>query len=1299
MASNITVGILRALLTVDTAQWESGMRKASSSLSKFESDTRKLGQSVTSVGKDMTAAFTLPIVAAFGSAAKAAIDFESSFAGVRKTVDASEPEFKALEQQFRNLAKQIPINVNELNRLGEAAGALGIPKKEIADFTRVMALLGVTTNVTSEQAANDIAKIQNIFGAAGQDTERFASTLVDLGNKGASTEQEILALATRIASAGNTVGLTQAEMLGFSAAIANVGMEAEAGGSAMSRVLNDLSQAVSAGGRDLENFSRVAGMTAASFAKLFREDAATATQKFIEGLGRIKAAGGDLNGTLATLGFTELRQSDLLRRLAGDADGVGTALGTANQAWRVNTALSKEAQERFKTTESQLTLLWNRVKDVGITLGNAFKPAIDLAIKAMDGLIPLIESTAETFRDLPVPAQAAAMGIAGIVAAIGPLTWGFGQFLISGASVIQLLRTIGVVGPIAGAGATTAATGVSSLWASLLPFAAPVAILAGLAAIGLALANLAKQQVEAGSTFGNLVSRSLGAGDLRPGLVGPKRTGDVALSDDSAGWIEGSGIGKLLDTVKQLPPALDLVKAKTTETKDETLKWAESIKKSMTSAMDTMKELAFDNLKNMHKEAADTAEKTADEMLKSFNRRTEAERQMAVKSRDAEFGRAEFAIEMAKRQGATWQEVYAMETRLSKAKLQAAIDDARTEFQIRTAWIDRTTTHGEAEYQTLLAAHNQAVGAMLEEHQRAEFLKRDELDKTHNVWRRSIDGIRTLFGSLTTTISEHFTDAILRATSFKDAFVGIWDSIKKSLLSIFADILNSFTTSLLDGMIGAITGRQGAFSQAFSGLLGGGGSGGGGLQQTAGGALLKALGIGGATSTAFVGGTTAATAAAMYGPAAIASQGVSAGIAAGSAAGAGAAGAGGGGTAAGVAGGIGLGSTIAITGGIAGAALLTYAIWKKGLFRGGEEALKVNPARDEYFGQFQQQYGGGQFESLAAAFADKGVSGDIAERLIKALYDADSMKEFQAATDAIGLALSGAATSANQTAEGMAATGAAMAAFNVTIDRLQTIGTVSEEAISALRSQIAELSATASPEIIQQLNETLTQMIADGTATDDTVAALTSRVVELRDQSTDTTTTTEQFTSATEELEARFRLATSATDGLAQGLATGSSAASGFASAINGVRSALSGGIDVPVRVRVETSGGGAESFAHEGIVRRPTLAVIGDAIEPEFVLHRSTLGEIVQRAFSVGGMMAGFGGMAYAGGGMPSMEMPRSGRSGGDTYQLSAHVTVNGAGKNGSTLADEIADALPQAMRRRHDLVVKMRRAVKETS
>src|SRR5688572_26003812 len=163
-------------------------------IAALERSFDRTGAKLQSVGSKLTTGLTLPIVAIGGAAVKAAIDFESSFAGVRKTVDATDAEFKRLAQGIRDMAKVMPVSANELNRIAEAAGQLGVPKDNILDFTKTMAMLGETTNVTADQAATGIAQIQNIFNAAGQNTANFGAALVALGNAGASTEAEILEL-------------------------------------------------------------------------------------------------------------------------------------------------------------------------------------------------------------------------------------------------------------------------------------------------------------------------------------------------------------------------------------------------------------------------------------------------------------------------------------------------------------------------------------------------------------------------------------------------------------------------------------------------------------------------------------------------------------------------------------------------------------------------------------------------------------------------------------------------------------------------------------------------------------------------------------------------------------------------------------------------------------------------------------------------------------------------------------------------------------------------------------------------
>lgn len=318
---------------------------------------------------------------AMAVSAKAAVDWESAFTGVRKTIDGSEAEFKALESGLRGMATQIPVSATALAQIAETAGQLGIKKKNILDFTRVVADMGVATNLVGEEGASTMAKFANITGMSQGNFERLGSTIVALGNSGASTEADIAAMGLRIAAAGKQVGMSEADTLGYANALSSVGVEAEAGGTAISRVLKAMSTDVRKGGKDLELMAQVSGQSTAAFKKNFEQDAAGAAQKFLAGLGKMQKSGGDVLGVLEALKFDDVRVSDSVLRLAGNAKVLGESLDTAKSSWQQNSALAEEANRRYATTASQLQILKNHAIEAGISLGTAFLPTINTAAR------------------------------------------------------------------------------------------------------------------------------------------------------------------------------------------------------------------------------------------------------------------------------------------------------------------------------------------------------------------------------------------------------------------------------------------------------------------------------------------------------------------------------------------------------------------------------------------------------------------------------------------------------------------------------------------------------------------------------------------------------------------------------------------------------------------------------------------------------------------------------------------------------------------------------------------------------
>lgn len=366
--------VLNILITANSTQATAALARTDAQMKKTAATAQATSTSMGSKIAKGAKVGGLAVAALGAISVKAASDWESSFAEVRKTVDTNEKGFKRLEVGLRSLAKEIPISVNELNDLAGQAGALGIKSQDIIKFTKVAAELGVTTDLSADAAANALARLANIMGTSSKDFDRLGSTLVELGNKGASTESEITEMALRIAGAGKQVGLTESQVLSFSSALASVGIRAEAGGSSISRAFITMAEAVEKGGAELSGFSEVAGMSASKFAQLFERDAATAMVSFIEGLEGIRKSGGSVFSTLEGLELNEIRVRDALLRAAGAGDLFTKQLDIGSDEWKRNSALTEEARKRYATFESQIQLLKNTLTDTFVTIGKQLLP-------------------------------------------------------------------------------------------------------------------------------------------------------------------------------------------------------------------------------------------------------------------------------------------------------------------------------------------------------------------------------------------------------------------------------------------------------------------------------------------------------------------------------------------------------------------------------------------------------------------------------------------------------------------------------------------------------------------------------------------------------------------------------------------------------------------------------------------------------------------------------------------------------------------------------------------------------------
>lgn len=363
---------------------------------------------------------------ALGGMAKSAIDWESAWAGVTKTVSGTPDQLAAVEAGLRGMSKVLPASHDEIAAVAEAAGQLGVKTGSVVDFTRTMLDLGETTNLSAEEAASSLAKMMNIMGTSQGDVDRLGSTIVALGNNSATTEADIVAMSQRIAGVGKQMGLTEADVIGMAASLSSVGVEAEAGGTAVSTVMKKIDKDVREGGEGLEQWAQLAGVSSSEFSTAWRSDAAGAVATLTEGIGGMIARGEDANGVLSDLGVTGIRESDSLLRLAGATKAAGgeqdllrESLTLSADAWEANTALQKEAEQRYQTRASQAKIAINSIKDEAITLGQNLLPVFDSLVSGIGSVVEAISGLPDGVKS--VATNVLLVGTAGALAAGGVL--------------------------------------------------------------------------------------------------------------------------------------------------------------------------------------------------------------------------------------------------------------------------------------------------------------------------------------------------------------------------------------------------------------------------------------------------------------------------------------------------------------------------------------------------------------------------------------------------------------------------------------------------------------------------------------------------------------------------------------------------------------------------------------------------------------------------------------------------------------------------------------------------------------
>ena len=409
-------GVDTGNLSSEEARLAQEAQNAANEQAELAAESAEMGQSFKTAMEGAAAAMEAAglvaglkqIYDALSECSKTAMEYETAMAGVKRTVGGDDAFIDDLAESFKEMSTVIPITANELANIATTAGQLGISQQNVEAFTTVMAQLGTTTDLTADNAATMLAQFSNITGVT--DYERLGSTVAQLGDATATTASKVVNMSQGMAASASIAGMSATDILAISAAVGSLGIEAQAGSTAMSTLISTLYKATETG-ENLEAFASVAGMSAEEFKTAWGKDAVGAMNSFIQGLNDTERNGRSAVVILDELGITNVRQTKAILGLAQAGDLLSNTVQSANEAWSSNTALAEKAGIMYNTTEAKMTMMQNAANNVSVAIGDALNPALGVAY---DAAAQLLQPIAEFIEDNPELVQ-------GIVAFVGVL--------------------------------------------------------------------------------------------------------------------------------------------------------------------------------------------------------------------------------------------------------------------------------------------------------------------------------------------------------------------------------------------------------------------------------------------------------------------------------------------------------------------------------------------------------------------------------------------------------------------------------------------------------------------------------------------------------------------------------------------------------------------------------------------------------------------------------------------------------------------------------------------------------------
>lgn len=452
---------------------------------------------VNSASWQAAAAGAAGLGVALGTSVRAAVGFESAMADVRKVVPGLESSegLRAMKDEILNLSRELPVSAEGLSAIMAAAGQAGIPREQLAQFTRQAAQMGVAFDITADQAGEAMAKLRTSLGLNQEEVVNLADAMNYLSNNMASSAAEVNQFMLAAGAVGKQVAMTTEQTAALGSAMIAAGAAPEVAATSFRNLIRAMAKGESATARQASAFKAL-GLDANQVAKDMQVNAVGAIRDVFERISRMPA-----EMRVSTISEIFGDEARALKPLITNMNLFDQALGLVSDKSKYAGSMLAEFQSRAGTSANNFQLLQNNMQALQIAIGEGLLPAINLVLSALTPVLSVLASVAGRFPILTAAVVALAAALAALIIAapaivsfitlLGSLKAALGiSLLAAGWAGIQTVVIVAVAGMKTALAGLVAWIGSGFVPAILAFFSGPVGwtVLAVAAVVAMAIA-------------------------------------------------------------------------------------------------------------------------------------------------------------------------------------------------------------------------------------------------------------------------------------------------------------------------------------------------------------------------------------------------------------------------------------------------------------------------------------------------------------------------------------------------------------------------------------------------------------------------------------------------------------------------------------------------------------------------------------------------------------------------------------------------------------------------------------------